>query len=103
MYVKVEYERISYLRHNQDQLRRDNYTSLRAAIGDTAGIQDEAEQVRRGTLVVLPSTFIGGDRWMRQKMHDIIATSSTLRFPDIFLTMTSNPYWTEITKPLEPG
>ncbi len=55
MHVKVEFEKISHLRHNQDKLRRDNYTSLRAAIGDTAGIQDEAEQVRRGTLAVLPS------------------------------------------------
>ncbi len=103
MYVKVASERISYLHHNQDQLRHDNYTSLRAANGDIAGIQDEAEQVRRGTLVVFPSTFVGGDQWMRQKMHDIIATSNTLGFPDIFLTMTCNPHWTEITESLEPG
>ncbi len=39
---------------------------------------------------------------MRQKMHDTIATSNTLGFPDIFLTMRCNPYWTEITESLEP-
>ncbi len=35
-------------------------------------------------------------------MHDIITTPNTLRFPDIFLTMICNPYWTEIAESLEP-
>ena len=93
MYLKIEAERLSYLNHNQDKLRRENYTTFREVIGDAGGIHDEAEQVRRGTLVVLPPSFIGGDRWMRQKMQDIIATSNNLGFPDIFLTMACNPYW----------
>ena len=37
-----------------------------------------------GSLVVLPSTYIGSDRYMREKMHDIIAISNTLGHPDIF-------------------
>ena len=40
---------------------------------------------------------------MRQKIHDIIATSNKLGFPDVFLTMTCNPYGREITESLEPG
>ena len=40
---------------------------------------------------------------MRQKMHDIIATSNKLGHPDIFLTMTCNPNWPEIRRSLLPG
>ena len=40
---------------------------------------------------------------MRQKMHDIIATSNSLGHPDIFITMTCNPHWPEIQRGLLPG
>ncbi len=40
---------------------------------------------------------------MRQKMHDIIATSNKLGHPDIFLTMTCNPNWPEIRRSLLPS
>ena len=33
-------------------------------------------------------------------MHDIIAISNKVGHPDIFLTMTCNPYWPEITENL---
>ncbi len=75
----------------------------RETIGDAGGIHDGAKEVQSGALVVLPSSFIGADRWMRQKMQDIIATSNNLGFPDIFLIMTCNPYWKEILENLEPG
>ncbi len=40
---------------------------------------------------------------MRQKMHEIIATSNKMGHPDIFLTMTCNPNWPEIRTSLLPG
>ncbi len=40
---------------------------------------------------------------MRQKMHDIIATSNKKGHPDIFLTMTCNPKWPEIQSSILPG
>ena len=40
---------------------------------------------------------------MRQKMHDIIAISNSLGHPDIFLTMTCNPYKPEIQNALLAG
>ena len=48
-----------------------------------------------GRLVVLPSNHIGSDRYMRQKMHTIIAISNILGHPDIFVAMTCNPNWPE--------
>ena len=68
----------------------------------TEGVSDE----RTGNisrLVVLPATYLGGDRYMRMKMHDIIAISNTIGHPDVFLTMTCNPAWPEITDALFPG
>ena len=37
---------------------------------------------------------------MWQKMHDIIAISNNLGHLDIFITMTCNPYWSEIQSAL---
>ncbi|CDF38585.1 ATP dependant DNA helicase [Chondrus crispus] len=102
-FCKVEAERLSYLRHNQTQLRAADYTSLRDSLGDSGRAEDEADAVRAGRLFILPSTYIGGDRYMRQQMHDIIAISNQIGHPDIFLTMTCNPSWPEITRPLLPN
>lgn len=56
-----------------------------------------------GRLVVLPSTHIGSERYMRQKMQDIIAISNSIGHLDIFLTMTCNPRWPEMVNALLPG
>ena len=103
IYVKMESERLTFLRENQAKLRRADYTSLRDLLGDSGGVFDEAISLRAGSLVILPSTYVGGDRYMRQKMHDIIATSNVLGHPDIFITMTCNPHWPEIQRGLLPG
>ncbi|CDF32173.1 unnamed protein product [Chondrus crispus] len=102
-FCKVEAERLSYLRHNQTQLRAADYTSLRDSLGDSRRAEDEADAVRAGRLFILPSTYIGGDRYMRQQMHDIIAISNQIGHPDIFLTMTCNPSWPKITRALLPN
>ncbi len=74
----MEAERLSYLLQNQQNLRAESYKALRELLGDSGGPNDESEAVRFGRLVVLPSTYIGGERYMRQKMHDIIATSNKM-------------------------
>ena len=102
-FCKVEAERLSYLRHNQTQLRAAGYTALRESIGDSVRAEDEGDAVRAGRLFILPSTYIGVDRYMRQQMHDIIAISNQIGHPDIFLTMTGNPSWLEITRALLPS
>ncbi|CDF35745.1 ATP dependant DNA Helicase Pif1 [Chondrus crispus] len=102
-FCKVEAERLSYLRHNQTQLRAADYTSVRDSLGDSGRAEDEADAVRAGRLFILPSTHIGCDRYMRQQMHDIIAISNQIGHADIFLTMTCNPSWSEITRALLPN
>jgi hypothetical protein len=56
-----------------------------------------------GKLWVLPATFIGGPRDMRRRYMDAMALVQKYGKPDIFLTMTCNPSWEEITRELEPG
>ncbi len=80
---------------NQHGLRAEIYTAVRKLLGESGG-PNKSEEVRSGRLVVPPSTYIGGERYMPQKMHDIIATSNKMGTPDIFLTMTCNPNWPEI-------
>ncbi|GIX75338.1 helitron_like_N domain-containing protein [Caerostris extrusa] len=53
MYVKIESERLRYLRHNQQKLRAEEYIHLRDAIANNA---DTAEI---GNSVILPSSYIG--------------------------------------------
>lgn len=113
MFVKVECERLSYLRENQSKLRSCDYTHLCELLADAAMERNEVQAWTKsdgkksigdiGKLVVLPSTHIGGERYMRQKMHDIIAISNSLGHPDVFLTMTCNPKWPEIESALLPS
>ena len=53
-----------------------------------------------GRFVVLPSTHIGSDGCMLQKMHDIIAISNTFGHLNISITINWNPYRPEIQSAL---
>ena len=54
-------------------------------------------------MVALPSTHIGSDRYMRQKIHDIVAISNSIDHTDVFIIMACNPRWPEIQSDLFPG
>ena len=56
-----------------------------------------------GTRIVLPGTYPGGDRDMKKRHMDAMAIVHTYGKPDVFLTMTCNPKWEEITNELLPG
>ena len=110
--MKVECEQLCFLRQNQTKLRSCDYTLLCELLADESHAINEAQagSGKKGTeklpdvgkLVVLPSTHIGSDRYMRQKMH-VIAISNCIRNPDVFLTVTCNRKWTEIQESLLPG
>ena len=102
-FCKLDAERLSYLHHNQTKPRAADYTALRDSLGDSGRAEDEADAVRAGRLFIFPSTYIGGDRYMRQQIHDIISISNQIGHLDIFLTMTYNPSWPEITRTLLPN
>ena len=96
-YTQIEYSRLLWYRLNQKQIRADSYS----AIQDAAANSDDLNNV--GQQVVLPSSFIGGPRQMYQLYHDAMAIVRTCGKPDLFITMTCNPKWPELTEALFPG
>lgn len=97
-YVKVEGSRIAYIRSHQRELRADSYKGLMDFLHTDAQLRGAVG----GIPIVLPSTFIGSPRNMLQNYQDAMAVVSNFGKPDIFVTFTCNPKWTEITSQLKP-
>jgi hypothetical protein len=98
MYIKVESSRLDYVRNSQKEIRADLYQGLMDSI--QAG---ESRASAVGKRTVLLASFVGGGRNMKRRYMDAMALIQKYGKPDIFLTMTSNPKWDEITCELEPG
>lgn len=91
-YVKTERNRLDYIEANQHTLRRDSYTGL------TDYLRTVAEEENRdvGSIYILPSTFTGSERYMRQAYQDAMAIVRKYGKPCLFITFTANPNWQEI-------
>ena len=98
-YCSVESNNLEWIRMNQDTLRARNYVALQNFV--------DREAQRRGLpsapAVILPSTFTGSDRNMRQLCLDAMSIFARHGRPDLFLTFTCNPKWKDITDNLLPG
>ena len=53
-------------------------------------------------MIILPSTYINSPRHMTQLYQDSMAIVRDLGPPDLFVTVTCNPNWIEITRELLP-
>ena len=96
MWAKIECERLVYYRSHQKELRVDDYAHLRDALNN-----DTLEDT--GKLVILPSNFHGGPRYMQERIQDAMTNVRTHGNPNLFITATCNPKWPEITAELLPG
>ncbi|CAH1771128.1 3983_t:CDS:2, partial [Entrophospora sp. SA101] len=71
---------------------------------DAVHAQDSMlESSNIGQQIILPSSFTGGPRQMHQLYQDGMAIVRVFGKPDLFITMTCNPQWPEITNELLPG
>ncbi len=77
MYCKIEFQRLEYLRKNQERLFRLYPSAV-------------------SNHILLPKSFVGGPRYMREKYYDGIALVKTFGKPHLFMTMTTNKNWPEI-------
>eukprot|EP01022_Parablepharisma_sp_SALTPOND_P030442 TRINITY_DN7629_c1_g2_i1.p1 TRINITY_DN7629_c1_g2~~TRINITY_DN7629_c1_g2_i1.p1 ORF type:complete len:1733 (+),score=72.80 TRINITY_DN7629_c1_g2_i1:935-6133(+) len=95
-YAKIDQYRLNWHRGNQKTLRSDLYRGIQDAIhnGDT-------DFSRLGRRVILPSTYIGGPRNMCQLYQDAMCLVRSLSHPDLFITFTCNPGWSEIVTELK--
>lgn len=95
MYAKIETERLNFVRNNQSKLRTENYVHLRDSMCKNDG---QANNI--GKMVVLPSSFTGGPRYMHERTQDAMTYVRKYGRPDLFITFTCNPKWTEIQEAL---
>jgi hypothetical protein len=96
-YCCVEDKRIRHYRTNtfQKKYRSAPYNTLSASV--SRGVTAASSTGQR---VILPSSFIGGPRYLYQKYQDSIAICRKYGCPDLFITFTANSSWTEITEAL---
>ncbi|XP_050878562.1 uncharacterized protein LOC127082372 [Lathyrus oleraceus] len=94
-YVKIETGRLRWIRRNQNNIRSEVYQGLQDALRDG---ENNADNV--GQRTILSSSFIRNKRDMTQRYQDGMAIVLNNGKPDIFLTMTCNPSWIEITSEL---
>ncbi|XP_054259695.1 uncharacterized protein LOC128984403 [Macrosteles quadrilineatus] len=99
MFVKIESERLHFIKKNQGKLRAENYIHLQDAIA----VDGTTNPNNLGQVVILPSTFTGSPRYMHEHAQDALAYVRHYGRPDLFITMTCNPKWEEITSELFPG
>lgn len=97
VYVKVESERLNYIRFNQRKLRAEEYIHLRDAISHDGNASNV------GAAIILPSSYIGSPRHMHEYAQDAMTYVRKFGRPDLFITFTCNPRWDEITNLLFAG
>lgn len=88
VYAKIETERLNFIRKNQSKLRSEYYR-----------LRTRCWLVQIGQMVVLPSSFTGGSRYMHGDSKTYVPHYAR---SDLFITFTWNPRWEEITKKLLP-
>lgn len=93
MYAKVESERLTYIQTHQQELRSDSYIRLQDAMRQDANLH--AQDI--GKITILPSSFINSPRYLSQMIQDTFCYVRIMGKPDLFITFTCNPKWTEIT------
>ncbi len=83
--------RFRWLRRNRDRFRAEILCGLQDAVnrGDT-------DASLYGKRTILPSSFVGGPRYMMQIYQDSMAICRAMGYLDLFITFTCNPKWPEI-------
>ncbi|CAN6573919.1 unnamed protein product [Malus baccata var. baccata] len=97
-YIKIESQKLRWLRSNQATVRVDLYKRLEDSLN--AGHHNAGSIGRR---IILTSSFVGSPRDMYQRYQDAMTLVQRFGKPDLFITMTCNPSWEEIKSELLAG
>jgi hypothetical protein len=95
-YAQIENNRLQYHRLNQQNLRAELYDGLQDAVLDGTDLTDIGQRV------ILPSSFVGSPRYMTQLYQDAMAIVGATSNPDLFITFTANPQWSEVMEAILP-
>jgi len=94
MYSKIEASRLNFFRFNQETIRADLYQNIQNAALTSLGY-------KIGKRIVLPATSKGSPRHFNKLFQDAMAVIREFGKPDLFVTVTCNPNWPEITNELK--
>lgn len=97
MWAAADQNRLNYIRHHQKDIRACLYSGL------TDAIDRDMDLNNVGQRFILPSSYTGGPRYMKQCLQDSLVLARYYRSIDLFITVTCNPTWPEITRELLPG
>ena len=98
-YLQVEANNLNYIRNKQSMLRCELYQGLADHVANVAANAGTTA----GVPIILPSSFEGSPRNMRERLQDAMSIFRKFGPPDVFLTFTSNPNWPEIKSNLMEG
>ena len=99
-YAKVKGNNLDFYKTHQRNFRVESYSEL----GDfltTRALNQGINCV--GRPIILPSSFPAGPRAVNQLYYDAMALVTKFGKPHLFLTITCNPKWPEITENFFPG
>jgi hypothetical protein len=100
MWISSDQNRLRWIETHQPQLRAALYSGLEDAVGHG---DPDLNLTDVGHRVVLPSSYMGGPRYMNQRFQDAIALARYYHGFDLFVTFTCNPSWPEIKDALFPS
>ncbi|XP_076953594.1 uncharacterized protein LOC143627715 [Bidens hawaiensis] len=92
-YTMIESERLCYIRSKQKELRSVTFENLKSL--KDKGCSDVSKVGQR---IILPSSFIGGARYMMQNYLDAMTLCKWYGYPDFFIIVTCNPKWPEVQR-----
>nr|XP_029148364.1 uncharacterized protein LOC112743237 [Arachis hypogaea] len=90
-YSMIESVRLNYIRQEQAKFRCEMYKGIKEAV-----FSGETTPSSCGKHIILPSSFMGGPRYMIQNYQDAMAICKVVGYPDLFITFTCNPKWPEV-------
>ena len=96
-FAVVDQAKLEWIQMHQAQIRADLYNGLADAI-----VRHEVDASALGRRIVLPSSFLGSDRFMQHLFQDSMAIVRYFGKPTLFITFTANPNWKEIQDELLP-
>ncbi|KAK8800653.1 hypothetical protein WA158_006971 [Blastocystis sp. Blastoise] len=73
--TKIEYSRLLFIANNQTKLRSEKYSVFRDTVNEMIrnGFSDEYIRSRMGKAVIIPSSFVGGPRYMKNSYLETMA------------------------------
>lgn len=91
-FIMLKTQRLTRLRKKQSKLHVEEYT-----LHDTNSSKPFSTS-KKSKIIVLPSSFVGGKRFMDSFYFDGMSIFVALGFPDLFITFTCNPNWQKIQR-----